>query len=148
MNSSVICSRCRPGRTHVRAASSYANNWGNNLRVEIPETGISIGELARFLREWLGHETHVSGAVIRSATGVTITASAGSDAFPALTGAESDLDGLVQDMAEAIHLRTQPYRLCHLFYTPAPAGLMMRKRRCWPLPQTGRRKTATGPTTA
>ena len=99
----------------VRAASSYANNWGNKLKVEIPETGVSIGDLTRFLREWLGHETHLSGAVIRSSAGYTVTASAGSDAFPALTGAERDLDGLVQDMAEAIYRRTQPYR--HAIYT-------------------------------
>ena len=98
----------------VRAASSYANNWGNNLKVEIPETGVSIGELTRFLREWLGHETHVSGAVIRTATGVAVTASAGSDAFPTLTGAEADVDGLVQNMAESIYRRTQPYR--HALY--------------------------------
>ena len=43
-----------------RAVQSYANNWGNNIKVEIPETGVSIGELADFLREWLGHDTHIT----------------------------------------------------------------------------------------
>ena len=28
-----------------RAAQSYANNWGDNIKVEIPETGVSISEL-------------------------------------------------------------------------------------------------------
>ncbi|MBV9548126.1 MAG: hypothetical protein JO256_00455, partial [Alphaproteobacteria bacterium] len=101
----------------VRAASSYANNWGNNLKVEIPESGISVGELRRFLREWLGHETHLSGAVIRTGNGVTIRASAGSDAFPAMTGAEADMDTLLQNMAEAIYRRTQPYRHALFLYT-------------------------------
>jgi tetratricopeptide (TPR) repeat protein len=101
----------------TRAASSYANNWGNNLKVEIPETGVSISELSRFLREWLGHESHVSGAVIRTAGGVAIMASAGSDAFPTVTGAEADLDGLMQTMAETIYRRTQPYRYAIYLFT-------------------------------
>src|SRR6185295_5530683 len=50
-----------------RAVQSYANNWGNNIKVEIPETGISIGELRNFLREWLGHDIHSSGAIYRTA---------------------------------------------------------------------------------
>ena len=29
----------------TRPPQSYANNWGNNIKVEIPETGVSIGEL-------------------------------------------------------------------------------------------------------
>ncbi|HVZ27712.1 MAG TPA: hypothetical protein VG798_03570 [Rhizomicrobium sp.] len=103
----------------VRAASSYANNWGNNLKVEIPETGVSIGELSRFLREWLGHETHVSGAVVRTGAGVEVRASAESDAFPPVSGAEADLDGLVQKMAEAIYASTQPYRYALHFYNGA-----------------------------
>ena len=52
-----------------RAVQSYANNWGNNIKVEIPETGVSIGELRNFLREWLGHETMVGGEIVYRAGG-------------------------------------------------------------------------------
>src|SRR5260221_10057865 len=31
-----------------RTAQSYANNWGNDIKVEIPDTGVSIGEFRRF----------------------------------------------------------------------------------------------------
>ena len=41
---------------------------GDDIKMEIPETGISVGELDRFLREWLGHETISAGAVFRTAT--------------------------------------------------------------------------------
>jgi hypothetical protein len=34
------------------AAQSYANNWGSNIRVEIPETGISIGDAFRGAPQW------------------------------------------------------------------------------------------------
>jgi hypothetical protein len=46
-----------------RPVRSYANNWGNDIKVEIPETGVSIGEFRRFLRDWLGHDTHITGEV-------------------------------------------------------------------------------------
>src|SRR5580698_522533 len=35
-----------------RPAQTYANNWGDDIKVQIPDTGISIGELSRFLRQW------------------------------------------------------------------------------------------------
>ena len=44
----------------ARPASTYANDWGGDIKVEIPETGVSIGEMNRYLREWLGSETRVS----------------------------------------------------------------------------------------
>src|ERR1700748_1508387 len=62
-----------------RATQSYANNWGDNIKVEIPETGVSVGELRNFLREWLGHDIRISGEVYKTATGITVTARAGSD---------------------------------------------------------------------
>ncbi len=46
-----------------RAVQSYANNWGDNIKVEIPETGVSIGELQSFLKEWLGHDIRISGEI-------------------------------------------------------------------------------------
>jgi hypothetical protein len=61
----------------VRAASSYTNNWGDDIKIEIPETGVSIGEFSRLLHEWLGHQTHITGAVYRTSSGVAVTAPRG-----------------------------------------------------------------------
>lgn len=93
-----------------RTAQSYANNWGSDIKVEIPETGVSIGEFRRFLRGWLGHDTHISGEVFRTPTGIAVTARAGADAGATFTGAETDLDALVQKAAEHVYASTQPYR--------------------------------------
>jgi hypothetical protein len=94
----------------ARDASSFTNNWGSDIKVEIPETGVSIGEINRFLHEWLGHETHITGAVYRTQSGIAVTARAGSDIAPTITGSESDLDQLLRKTAEAIYRTTQPYR--------------------------------------
>jgi tetratricopeptide (TPR) repeat protein len=96
--------------TSARAPSSYANDWGNDLKVEIPETGISVGEAYRFLKEWLGHETHISGEVVRSERGITVTARAGGEAGNSFSGSESDFDALLQQATEAVYAGTQPYR--------------------------------------
>jgi tetratricopeptide (TPR) repeat protein len=92
-----------------RSFQSYANNWGNDIKVEIPETGVSISELERFLRGWLGHDTRISGEVYHTATGIAVTARAGADGAT-FTGAESDFDALVQKSAEHVFETTQPYR--------------------------------------
>src|SRR5215207_4908334 len=58
----------------VRAASTYANNWEDELKIEIPNTGASTAEIWTLLRGWLGKETRISGEVIRMADGLALTA--------------------------------------------------------------------------
>jgi tetratricopeptide (TPR) repeat protein len=96
--------------TSVRSAKSYTNNWGDDLKVEIPDTGVSIGEAYRFLRGWLGHETHISGEIYRTGTGVAITARTDGESGATYTGPETDLDALTQKAAEHVYSVTQPYR--------------------------------------
>jgi len=78
----------------MRNPGSYTNNWGNDIKVQIPDTGVSVGEFNRYLHQWLGHETNITGDVVRTANGLTVTARAGSDAGDSFTGPEADLDSL------------------------------------------------------
>ena len=94
----------------ARPAQSYANNWGNDVKVQIPDTGISIGEFNRYLHAWLGHETHIEGEVFRTPVGVTVTARVSGDGGATFSGPEADLDALLQKTAERIYRQTQPYR--------------------------------------
>ncbi|HEX4097868.1 MAG TPA: hypothetical protein VHX64_14165 [Caulobacteraceae bacterium] len=93
-----------------RAASSYANNWNDEIKVEIPETGVSIGELRRLFIQWLGRQTSISGELYRTPTGLALSARAGTAAAKVHTGSEADLDAMVQQAAEDVYARTQPYR--------------------------------------
>jgi tetratricopeptide (TPR) repeat protein len=93
-----------------RPAESYSNSWGNDIKVEIPNTGISISEFYRYLATWLGKQTHIRGEVYRSTEGIVIAARAGADGGTKVSGDEHDLDKLLQQSAEAIYRRTQPYR--------------------------------------
>jgi tetratricopeptide (TPR) repeat protein len=94
-----------------RAASSYANNWGNDIKLQIPDTGVSIGEFNRSLHAWLGRQTRITGEIYRMGNGgIAVTARAGSNSGPTFTGSDADLDRLLRKAAESVYGATQPYR--------------------------------------
>jgi tetratricopeptide (TPR) repeat protein len=101
----------------ARAGSTYANNWGDDIKVEIPETGVSVNDLYRLLRRWLGHQTVVSGEIMHTPAGLSLTARTNADAGATFEGPEADLDKLLQRAAEAVYRRTQPFRYAALLST-------------------------------
>jgi tetratricopeptide (TPR) repeat protein len=93
-----------------RPADSYQYNWGSDIKVEIPETGLDLRAVSKYLRDRFGHSNRISGEVIRTQNGIAVTARFG-DAPPAtLTGQESDFDELAGKAAEAVYRTSQPYR--------------------------------------
>jgi len=92
----------------ARAPQSYANDWGNDIKVEIPDTGVSFGEAYRYLKGWLGHETHFGGEVIRTDGGFALTVRISGDGNSSFAG--SDFEALVEKAAEYVYGDTQPYR--------------------------------------
>lgn len=93
-----------------RAPTSYANNWGSDIKLQIPDTGVSIGEFNRSLHAWLGHQTRITGEVYRTPAGLAVTARAGNATSPTFTGSDADLDKLIRQAAESVYRATQPYR--------------------------------------
>jgi tetratricopeptide (TPR) repeat protein len=93
----------------LRKPDSIAGSWGSNVKVQIPDTGISIDELSQLLRGWLGHETHVSGEVYRTADGIALTVRAGTNPSQTFEGREADLDALMDKAANALLKETQPF---------------------------------------
>jgi hypothetical protein len=96
--------------TSERPADSYQYNWGSDIKVEIPETGLSLREFSKFLRDRFGHVNHITGEVIRAPTGIAVTARFGDAAPATFTGPESDFDELARKAAEAVYRTSQPYR--------------------------------------
>jgi hypothetical protein len=93
-----------------RPPRSYANNWGKDIKVEIPETGVSIGEFRHALREWLGNDIHINGEVWHTDSGIAISARTSGEQGEVYAGPQSDFDALVQKAAEHVYAQTQPYR--------------------------------------
>jgi tetratricopeptide (TPR) repeat protein len=99
-----------------RAAGSVSGNWGNDSKVEIPDTGISVFELSRFLRQSLGHETSMSGELYRTPTGIALTVRVGAGVGTTFEGREQDIDALLDRAAQSLLAQTQPYRYVNMLY--------------------------------
>lgn len=84
----------------------------NDIKIEIPETGVSLTEAWRFLREWLGSARKVSGSLRDEGDGrITLTAQLDEgDVFTA-TGPASNLGALEQKIAEQVYGATDPNNL-------------------------------------
>jgi tetratricopeptide (TPR) repeat protein len=93
--------------TSFRAKSSYQNDWSNDIKVQIPDTGISVGDAYRLLVGWIGNETHISGEIVHAKIGYAVTVRVGSGSSATLEG--PDLAQLVDKSAEHIMDSTQPY---------------------------------------
>jgi tetratricopeptide (TPR) repeat protein len=94
----------------IRQAGTYRNSFGGDVKVQIPDTGVSVGELYTYLVNWLGHQTHITGEVWRGANGVSLSVRSGAGAAAVFAGPAGDLSPLIGQAAERIYWQTQPYR--------------------------------------
>jgi tetratricopeptide (TPR) repeat protein len=93
-----------------RPADSYQYNWGSDIKVEIPETGLDLQAVSKYFRDRFGHSNRITGEVIRTPTGIAVTARFGAVPPTTFAGAESDFDQLAGKAAEAVYRTSQPYR--------------------------------------
>ena len=93
----------------LRARETLANDWAGDIKVEIPNTGVSLGQLDRGLHHWLGHQNRIEGGVYHRDDHLVLTLRAVGGAAHSYSGQARELDGLLQQAAEALFADTQPY---------------------------------------
>lgn len=83
--------------------------WSSEIKVEVPETGVSLGEVERLLHERFGHDLHIGGDLTQTAQGQLALTVRG-NGIPAKTfaGGADDLDKLAVQAAEYVYGRSQP----------------------------------------
>ena len=94
----------------VQGAGSYRSGNSEEVRLEIPETGVSLSELDRYLRVWLGHEIHITGDLVHTDKGLALTVRYGAQPGVTEEAPADDLDGLVEKAAEHVYAAARPYR--------------------------------------
>lgn len=94
---------------HSISNSNDVSLDGHDVRVDIPDTGVSLGEVWRLLRRWLGHEEHLTGSLRQLPDGKIALHAAFADGTQLeVSGSAGDLDKLEQDLAEQVFAHFDP----------------------------------------
>jgi tetratricopeptide (TPR) repeat protein len=95
----IIAIRSIADAHSVGRSDDVKKDSGEDIKVEIPETGISVAQAWRYLRAWLGHERHLRGNLRLTGDGNVTLALSGDDAAE-FSGPLKALDRLEQQAAE------------------------------------------------
>jgi tetratricopeptide (TPR) repeat protein len=112
----VVASSLQDALAHIQEETrttakqrNISNEWTSDINVEMPQTGVSIGEIDRMLRRRLGRNTYVDGDVVVQASGaLSLTVRSASIPSRAFTGPPDKLDDLARQAAEYVYGRAEP----------------------------------------
>jgi tetratricopeptide (TPR) repeat protein len=90
-------------------SNDVSQDRSEDIKVEIPETGVSLTQAWRYLKLWLGHERRLTGNLRDIGNGrIALTVALdGRDAFT-VQGAAQELDGLEGQAAEKVFAQVDP----------------------------------------
>jgi tetratricopeptide (TPR) repeat protein len=87
----------------------FSTAWASEVKLAVPETGISIGEISRVLKARFGHDVHIDGDLIETAPGTLALTIRGDGVAPrTFTGASGELSKLTIAAAEYVYSRAEP----------------------------------------
>jgi len=99
------------GRSLTSSVNAQKDN-SEDVKVDIPETGVSLGQAWRYLRQWLGHERHFSGNLrLLGAGRIALTVTQDGQQTASVSGTSADLDGLEQQAAEQMFADADPINI-------------------------------------
>jgi tetratricopeptide (TPR) repeat protein len=90
----------RRGALDPTASTRIEDAWSHEIRFEVPETGVSLGDVQKFLRAWLGHDVRISGAVVENGDALMLTVRGNGVPAQRVSGNASELDTLIVSAAE------------------------------------------------
>jgi tetratricopeptide (TPR) repeat protein len=102
--------------TRIQAASrasiehrKLSNAWTNEISIEVPETGISIGQLERTIKTRFGHDQHIDGDLAKTHSGGLALTVRGTGILPkTFAGEAGTLDKLLTQAGEYVFGQSQP----------------------------------------
>jgi tetratricopeptide (TPR) repeat protein len=116
LSGKVVASALLDQLTKLQAVSrgsadrrALSNAWTGDIKVEVPSTGVSIGEIDRLLKSRFGHDLHIDGDLVQTDTGGLALTVRGDGVLPkTFAGAAADLDKLTTQAAEYVYGQAQP----------------------------------------
>ncbi|HEY1928621.1 MAG TPA: tetratricopeptide repeat protein [Caulobacteraceae bacterium] len=99
-------------QTATRSSSAQrhlANAWTGDIKVEVPETGVSVGDIDRMLKARFGRDIHIDGNLVQSDAGGVALTVRGDGVLPrTFEGGPADLDRLTTAAAEYVYGQAEP----------------------------------------
>jgi len=93
------------------AARGLSGAWSNDIKVNVPETGVSIGEISRLLRGRFGHDVSIDGELVETPMqGLALTVRGNGVPPKTFSGSATELGKLTIGAAEYIYSKSQPAR--------------------------------------
>jgi tetratricopeptide (TPR) repeat protein len=91
------------------AKRDLANAWASDVKLAVPETGISVGEISRLLKARFGHDLHIDGDLVETPTGgLALTVRGDGVQSKTFSGAAGELNKLTAVAAEYVYAESQP----------------------------------------
>ncbi len=88
---------------------SLSNAWTNDIAIEVPETGISIGQIENVLKTRFGHDQHISGDVVITEEGnLALTVRGPGILAKTFLDNRRNIDKLLTQAGEYIYGQSQP----------------------------------------
>ncbi len=96
--------------THSQTGKRHlANAWTGDIKIEVPETGVSIADLDRILKSRFGHDLHIGGELVQDETGGLDLTVRGDGVLPkTFVGGPADLEKLQTQAAEYVFGQAEP----------------------------------------
>ncbi|HEX2790067.1 MAG TPA: tetratricopeptide repeat protein [Steroidobacteraceae bacterium] len=103
--------RLQDATRSTSAARGLTGAWSGNIKLDVPETGISLGEISRLLRERFGHDVRIDGDLVGTpAGGLSLTVRGNGVPPKTFEGSAADLRKLTVAAAEYVYSKSQPAR--------------------------------------
>jgi tetratricopeptide (TPR) repeat protein len=91
------------------AKRELSNAWTSDVKLSVPETGVSLGEISRLLKSRFGHDLHIEGALVETMSGgLSLTVRGNGVPATSFTAGRDELDKLTVRAAEHVYSQSQP----------------------------------------
>jgi tetratricopeptide (TPR) repeat protein len=109
-------SRLQDATRSSAAARTLSGAWTSDIKLDVPETGVSIGEISRLLRARFGHDVHIDGDLIETPGGLALTVRGNGVPPKRFSGSATELEKLTLEAAEYVYAESQPARWAVYLY--------------------------------
>jgi tetratricopeptide (TPR) repeat protein len=104
-------SRLQDATRSSSAARGLTGAWTGTIKLDVPEAGISVGEISRLLKDRFGHDVHIDGDMVETQTGALELTVRGNGVPPrSFSAPAADLAQLTIQAAEYVYSMSQPVR--------------------------------------